>query len=525
MNHTEKRQGENGGEGGGEASKAGSSKAGSRQPLPERCYIADMAPGESFRDIFVVSQVQPERRGEYTVLSLLLSDASGRRKATLWRSTPDMEATLRQSRFIRAFCSVSDKEKYRGEIALERFEPVETPEDLRPYLSALPENHASHRTRLTALLRSIQEPNLRSLLRLLFHVKDGVLRDFCEAVAAQTKHHAYRGGLLEHSVEVAELCDHTCAVLPCLERDFLVTGALLHDIGKLDEMEHGLGAGEYTSSGTLVGHVVSGAFRIRKAADSIDSFPECLKDALMHLILSHHGTLEFGAAREPARAEAHVLSQCDLMSARVHEWRQAEQSAEEGRIAVRVSGKSVHVGDLGLTDLGLTEVSSPSLEEAVIHGTPDTFAEQAMPQAPTFRFATTSASEVNTSFTTAVALPVRGRVAAGLPGQSSDEEEETRKVVLPPGGADFLLHVTGDSMMGAGILDGDLLLVRSQETAKDDEIVVAHLAEGGEVVKRLRRDAAEGQVWLDSENPAYAPLLLTEGARLQGKVVGLLRDF
>ena len=100
------------------------------------------------------------------------------------------------------------------------------------------------------------------------------------------------------------------------------------------------------------------------------------------------------------------------------------------------------------------------------------------------------------------------------------------RLYFPLGGADYLLHVTGESMIGAGILDGDLLFVRSEGPVKNGDIVVAHLAGEGEVVKRLQRHSEEGEAWLMSENsnPAYQPIRLDEETRIQGRVTGLLRD-
>jgi 3'-5' exoribonuclease len=129
--------------------------------------------------------------------------------------------------------------------------------------------------------------------------------------------------LLEHCGEVAALCDPCASTLPHLNRDLLVTAAMLHDIGKLEEMESGLRSGEYTLAGQLVGHVVLGTYTVTRAADSLEDFPPVLLHELMHLILSHHGRPEHGAARPPLCAEAVVLSLCDLMSARVAQCHEA----------------------------------------------------------------------------------------------------------------------------------------------------------------------------------------------------------
>ncbi len=474
-------------------------------------YLAELLPGIKFTEaVFAVSGVREERRGTCHVLSVTLRDGSclEGRQAADWYYSPEKHAKLCGARFIKASGSVSSHEKYVGQIGLDAWEAVPVPANTRPFLSPLPASHQEHRSRLDTLVDSVQEPHLRQLLAGVF--PNSKTREmFCQAVAAQFLHHAYRGGLLEHSIEVAELCDSACRVLPSLKRDFLVTCALLHDIGKLEEMRHGVGAGEYTESGTLVGHVFAGAYRLRTVADTISGFPDTLKDAIVHLILSHHGRPEYGAARLPARAEAFVLAECDLMSARIHQCVNAAASAVEGQFSVRLPGREgeyLHIGDLGL---------------------PEIRAAKTEPIVPPVKFKTVAPKETVTEFKTTVCLPVRGRVAAGFPGVSAEEDEETREVMMPQGGADYLLHVTGDSMIGAGILEGDLLFVHAQQSAQNGEIVVAHLSEGGEVVKRLRRAPETRNIWLDSDNPQreYPPILLDDESCIQGKIVGLLRDF
>lgn len=495
-------------------------------------YIDELSPGDELTgDAFVVSSVEEINAGGYRFIAMILSDSSGFRKAAYHKL--DMPSPspllLYHARLLRVYGAVQTKEKYRGQIKIETFEVIAEPADLTPYVPPPPEDHTAHQERFKALLKSINEPHLRQLLRTIFDPKNRMWARFKGAVAAQGKHHAYPGGLLEHSTEVAELCDRACAVLPGLRREFLVTCALLHDIGKLDEMEHGLGVGRYTESGTLVGHVFSGAFLIRTAADGIVGFPDVLKDAIVHMVLSHHGRPEYGAARVPARSEAHVLAECDMMSARVNECCQAAAEAKalalEGMFSARLrNGEHLHIGDIGIQELP-SESLEPKQETLLGQSQVPGFTTR--PKAdPEAQMPAGGPASFRAVFQTTAFLPVRGRVAAGLPGSSATEDDEVREVVLPLGGADYLLHVTGESMIGAGILDGDLLFVRSEGPVKNGDIVVAHLAGEGEVVKRLQRHSEEGEAWLMSENPnpAYQPIRLDEETRIQGKVTGLLRD-
>lgn len=496
--------------------------------------INTLPPGEQLMgDIFVVSDVEEVNTGGYRFIALSLSDASGRRKATYDKIKPPAPLLLYQARLIRVFGFVQTKEKYRGQIKIDSFESVAQPADLTPYVPPLPAEAKTHQARFLTLINSVREPSLRRLLHTLFDPQHDLGKRFRSAVAAQGFHHAYPGGLLEHSAEVAELCDRVCTVLPTLRRDFLVTCALLHDVGKLNEMEHGLGVGRYTESGTLVGHVFSGAYLVRAAADGILDFPPVLKDALVHLILSHHSRPEYGAARVPACAEAHVLAECDMMSARVNECCHAASAVRatslEGVFSTRLrSGEHLHIGSLGMQEpLGTNlPLGSPAEQEPVPGFTTETQINSA-PASSALQPPANAAVPSVMTFQSTVSLPVRGRVAAGSPGMSAPEEGEVQEVVLPPGGGDYLLHVTGESMVRAGILDGDLLFVQSTGSVRDGDIVVAHLPGEGEVVKRLQHPAGATEARLLSENPdcRYPPILLGEDFRIQGKVTGLLRDF
>lgn len=473
--------------------------------------IADLKPGDRFHNLIAArSGVEWKEAANGPFLAMTLSDCSGRRSARKFQATLHEREMVFASQFVCVSGAV-EAGQYSGQLKIDAVRAWDTPVNMNDFLPPRPHDYKKQQLRFACLVKSVQEPNLGRLLRLVFDAQQPTWKQFCNAFAAKSIHHAYGGGLLEHSAEVAELCDRACAVIPALRRDFLVTGALLHDIGKLDEMEHGLNAGEFTDAGTLEGHVILGAFRIRQAAESLVGFPANLKLALSHLILSHHGLPEFGAAKTPACAEAVVLAQCDMISARVHEFHQAAAPAAAGQIAVRLTrtdGGRVYVGDLGLQE--------PPVKPVVV--------EPVMAE-PALTFATNARAEPElTTFTTR--FRVMGLVAAGAPEQSSEEDEETREAIAPVCGADYLLRVTGESIIGAGILDGDLVFVKTQETAADGDIVIAHLAASGQIVKRLRRSGADG-VWLDSENPSphYAPIPFTEDTRIQGKVVGLLRDF
>ena len=292
----------------------------------------------------------------------------------------------------------------------------------------------------------------------------------------------------------------------------------------------GVAGGEFTNVGTLQGHTYLGTRRVERAIEAIKDFPGALSNALLHMLLSHHGTSAYGAPTSPAFGEAVVLSQCDLISARAFACRLAKRDAIAGQSVVwRSLGDSsrIFVGPLGIGDESAGDDTPASVwdeEELVlpeIHLPPASKKRgQVQPQN---NFVLSDGFGANLK-----RIPVVGNAAAGDAERSTEGwGDEEIVVVAPPGGVDFSVRVKGDSMIGVGIFDQDLLLVRRQETPRNRDIVVAHIPGQGQVVKRYldASDSAVGQPVLHSENDAYPPILISEGTLIQGKVVGLHRLF
>ena len=467
----------------------------------------DLVPGEEFRDyLFSRSNVE-QKKGNGPDIKLTLAFNYRHYLACKWKVSEEEKSVLLNSQFLVLTGSVNKGGDYPDEIIITKLRGAlaeETPSDHSPYLKPVHDNHQIHLTRFDHLVALVTDPHLSQLLEKVFDKSGKRWQEFCQACAAEKMHHNYRGGLLHHTVEVAELCAHVCEVIPELSRDLLIASALLHDIGKLEELEHGLNAGAYTNAGILSGHIMYGVINIRPymKQDCIPGFPRELREAVTHMILSHHGTREFGSPQVPSFPEAHVLSECDMISARVFQYRDAISKKKDwlpGKDGIRI-----FAGDLGLQKL-----------PEVVRETTITYVTQPR-EIPTFQ--TTK-------------LRIRGLVAAGAPEQGSMEEEETREVVLPTCGADFLVRVTGDSMADEGIREHDVLFVKEIESPRNGDIVIAHIGATGEVVKRYRSDSATGldmgAQWLESENSSrnYPNIPVDSETRTRGKVVGLLRDF
>ncbi len=175
----------------------------------------------------------------------------------------------------------------------------------------------------------VRDKDLKRLLKAIFVDDAALWAAFCRAPAAKGAHHAYMAGLLEHTVSVAELAGLLAGHYPELSTDLLLAGALLHDLGKVDELTLGPPL-DYTDQGRLMGHLVLGVGRLDAALARLKGFPPALADHLRHLIVSHHGEYQFGSPKRPKTPEALVLHFVDDLDAKLAIFRQAAAEGGEG---------------------------------------------------------------------------------------------------------------------------------------------------------------------------------------------------
>ena len=183
---------------------------------------------------------------------------------------------------------------------------------------------------LLAMIQRVQNPYLKELAMKVFVEDKEFAKKFKIHSAAKSVHHGYIGGLLEHSVSVAKLCEQYAVLYPQLNRDLLVTTALFHDIGKAEELS-AFPENDYTDEGQLVGHIVMGTIKLSKLMDEIQGFPAKLANEVKHCILSHHGELEFGSPKKPALAETLALSQADNLDAKMETFAEVIEKKQEGQ--------------------------------------------------------------------------------------------------------------------------------------------------------------------------------------------------
>jgi 3'-5' exoribonuclease len=185
---------------------------------------------------------------------------------------------------------------------------------------------------LRELIATVQNRHLRRLLSVVFGERSAIWASYREAPAAKRYHQAYRHGLLEHSLTVAQAVGAIAATFPGIDRDVAVTGALLHDIGKLDAYEVHGAAISMSDEGRLYGEIPLGYYRVRRTIEQLNGFPTELAQAVLHIILSHHGSLEYGSPVVPCTREATLVHMIDNLGGRLGSFDRLEKQLPAGEL-------------------------------------------------------------------------------------------------------------------------------------------------------------------------------------------------
>lgn len=274
-------------------------------------HIKNIRPGERIEDLFVIRRIEMRDYEGRKYLVFLLGCSRGKIRGVYWgEDAEDLSRQFAENDVIKIRGIATD---YRGErnIKIEAFRRATDDEiDIKKLLPAgryPPEKLVKS---LYRRIDSVEDEYLRALLEAVF--TDDFVEEFSVYPAAKLWHGAYLTGLAEHTLRVAKICDIACDFYPDCRKDLLITGALLHDVGKVDEIKIG-GFFDYSVTGRLVGHIVLGAIRVAKAIEGIPGFPQNLAAEVLHLIVSHHGKQEFGSPVEPKTIEAMILHHADML--------------------------------------------------------------------------------------------------------------------------------------------------------------------------------------------------------------------
>jgi len=287
-----------------------------------RQFVQEMADGDAIDDVYLVvdKQLRANRNGNL-YLQLDLRDRTGAINARQWNAGEQVFRSFEPGDFVRVKAKV---QLFQGalQMILSHVERIEGGQvELGDFLPHTEQDVSKLLERLRGVLLKLNNPHLRALIE-CFLMDEEFLQSYCRAPAGVRNHHAYLGGLLEHVVTLLDAAERILPVYPDLDRDLLLTGVFLHDVGKVRELSYAR-TFAYTDEGQLVGHIVIGVEMLNEKAAKVpdltgEAFPRELLLRLKHMILSHHGTYEFGSPRLPMTPEAIALHHLDNFDAKVH---------------------------------------------------------------------------------------------------------------------------------------------------------------------------------------------------------------
>lgn len=280
-------------------------------------FIDGLCEGETIRNVYLCKgKRSAETRNGKPYDNLILQDKTGTLDGKVWDPNSQGIADYDEKDFIEVFGDVIN---YNGNLQLNIRQIRKAEEgEYNPadYMPTTEKSVDGMYEELTAYIRQISNKYLRQVLEFYYIKDEAFIKKFKAHSAAKTVHHGFSGGLLEHTLSVTRMCDYFATSYSILNRDLLLSSAILHDIGKVKELSD-FPDNDYTDEGQLIGHIVIGVEMINDAIRSIPGFPEKLAHELKHCIVAHHGELEYGSPKKPALAEAVSLNMADSTDAKL----------------------------------------------------------------------------------------------------------------------------------------------------------------------------------------------------------------
>ena len=292
--------------------------------------IKEIKEGDLIENIFLTKdkRLNTAKNGS-NYLSVRFVDKTGEIDAKLWDEADTYNKIFKKEDFVKIKGKVIN---YQGvkQIQIKQIERIEDSEvNIADYLQTSHKSPEEMIRELKEKIDIIMDIHLTKLLS-LFYEDTEFIGLFKTAPAAKSNHHAYIGGLLQHTLEVASLCEDVTKYYPEINPDLLIAGAILHDIGKVYELRYSK-AFAYTDEGGLIGHITIGVEMITEKIRTIEGFPHKLEMLLKHMILSHHGHYEYGSPKRPKILEAIMLYHMDEMNAKVDMFRRSIDEDENER--------------------------------------------------------------------------------------------------------------------------------------------------------------------------------------------------
>jgi 3'-5' exoribonuclease len=279
-------------------------------------FVIDLQPDQIITGTFLVQHkdVRQKKSGDL-YLSVTLADRTGEVDAKMWDNAAEAIETFTQDDFVRVK-GLMQVFQNRPQLTLHKIQPVaEADVDVADYFPASKRDRDEMFRELQGFIAGMSNPHLKALLELIF-ADEEVARAFRTAPAAKVIHHAWIGGLIEHVLSLCTLGKFTAAHYANIDVDLLLTGVMLHDIGKISELKYARSF-SYSTEGQLLGHILIGLRMVEEKLRQVPDFPPKLADLLLHLIASHHGELAFGSPKVPLFPEAMLLHHLDNLDSKM----------------------------------------------------------------------------------------------------------------------------------------------------------------------------------------------------------------
>jgi 3'-5' exoribonuclease len=297
-----------------------------------RVPLRELEDGQRVRGVYAVREreLRRKRNGE-PWLRLVLGDASGAAEAVSWEDAEALYALAAPGAAVHVAGSFENSDRWGAKVKLSALREADAGEYDDDDLAAESDvSLAELEGKLRQLLETVQDPQLADLLDRFFGPASPIWARFSEAPAAKRYHQAYRHGLLEHTVSVAQAVSAAANFFPGIDRDVAVAGALLHDIGKTEAYNDDPLAIDLTDAGRLQGEIPLGYYKVRREIEEIPGFDPALAQAVLHVILAHHGSLEHGSPVAPATREAVLVHMIDNLGGRLGSFDRLERELPAG---------------------------------------------------------------------------------------------------------------------------------------------------------------------------------------------------
>ncbi len=294
-------------------------------------FVRELVDGQDFEQVLLVRERELRTNGDGEYLRLTLGDRTGAVVALVREHVPELAAVCEAGAPVAVAGRYALHPRHGPELAVRSLRAAEAHEyDPADLLDGPPRPVRHMEQALRDLIAQVQSPHLRTLLDRVLGPDAPTWPAFRDAPAAKRYHQAYRHGLLEHSLSVGEAVAVISTTFPHIDRDVAITGALLHDIGKLDAYTSDPLAIDLTDLGKLHGEIALGYFRIRSEIEAVPGFPDELAAAVLHIILSHHGQLEHGSPVVPCTREATLVHMIDNLGGKLGSFDRLEKALPEG---------------------------------------------------------------------------------------------------------------------------------------------------------------------------------------------------